>query len=99
MSKYNDYDRDYDFNRDDDQDDDRGRTRDRDDDRERGHGRSYDNHQRQNRYEQRNKEPAFKLRTVLEMDNELARDIGDIILRSDCTNPAIIAMGHKLCGS
>jgi len=44
------------------------------------------------------KAPAFSIRhrVDLELDLELALAIGDHILSSQCSNPAIVALGHRL---
>jgi hypothetical protein len=44
------------------------------------------------------KAPAFSIRhrVDLELDLDLALALGDHILSSQCSNPAIVALGHQL---
>lgn len=44
------------------------------------------------------KSPAFSIRhrVDLELDLDLALALGDHILGSQCSNPAIVALGHQL---
>ncbi len=58
---------------------------------------TYENGQTKER-ERRNKE-AFRIRMMLELDLDLANALGNFILDSRCTNPAIVAIGHQLVGS
>jgi hypothetical protein len=45
-----------------------------------------------------NKPPAFKARVVLELDLDLAYELGCFILDNKAANPAVMAIGHQLTG-
>jgi hypothetical protein len=44
------------------------------------------------------KELSFRVRTLLELDPDLAYDLGCFILDNNPANPAILAIGHRLAG-